>query len=327
MPITNSQYEFIISKYRDRLSRETEARNERVRAIYTAIPELTQLDAELSRIRTQYRAQIIEGDSNALQIVNSAIDETTNKKMKLLAAHGYSPRDLEIQYTCKDCKDTGYLDNGNKCHCLKQEIIKLIYSDSHLSEDLLNEECFDNFSLEYYSDEIDPSTELTYLELAQNALRGSHNFVENFDKEFGNILFYGLPGVGKTFLSNCIAGQLIKNGHSVIYLSAYDFFEAYRSKTFNKDADSVTHLDDIEQCDLLIIDDLGTEFTNSFTITALFQCINTRLLLKKSTIISTNLDPVALRDTYQERIMSRINSTYRYFKLSGEDIRQKRRNK
>lgn len=327
MPITNSQYESIISKYRDRLSKETEERNQRISHIYDALPALRELDNALSNTRTALRQQIISGDANALKTVTTAIDETTSKKNSLLRAAGFDPRDLDIHYTCTDCKDTGYLDNGQKCHCLKQEIIKLLYSDSHLGEDLLREECFDNFSLSYYSSDIDPSTGLTYLELAQNALRGSLNFVENFSKEFDNILFYGLPGVGKTFLSNCIAGQLIKQGHSVIYLSAYDFFEAYRNKTFGKESDSEAHLNEIEQCDLLIIDDLGTEFTNSFTVTALFQCINTRLLLKKSTIISTNLDPATLRDTYQERIISRINSTYKYFKLSGEDIRQKRRNK
>lgn len=327
MPITNNQYESIISRYRDRLSKEIEERNKRINDIYDAIPQLKDLDHKLSDIRTSLRARIIDGDPEALSAVNAAIDETTRQKHSLIRSAGFAPSDLEIHYTCPDCRDTGYYEDGSKCHCLKQEIIRLLYSDSHLDEDLLRHECFENFSLDYYSTDVDPITGLTYLELAQNALRGSRNFVENFGKEFDNILFYGLPGVGKTFLSNCIAGRLISDGHSVIYLSAYDFFEAYRDRTFNKNSDALEHQDEIEQCDLLIIDDLGTEFINSFTITALFQCINTRLLLKKSTIISTNLDPVELRDTYQERIMSRINSTFKYFKLSGEDIRQKRRNK
>ena len=141
--------------------------------------------------------------------------------------------------------------------------------------------------------------------------------------DYQNLLFYGTVGTGKSFLSNCIASALIEKGHSVIYFSAGDLFAKISEYAFRKngrDSDSNPY-EDIYNCDLLVLDDLGTELTNSFVVSQLFTCLNERHLRRKSTVISTNLPMEDLRDRYSDRIFSRIVSNYDICKLSGQDVR------
>ena len=149
-----------------------------------------------------------------------------------------------------------------------------------------------------------------------------HKFVDNFDKETANILFFGGTGTGKTFLSNCIARELLNTSHSVIYLTAIELFTTFQRQDFSRfgeDKDSDANY--LSDCDLLIIDDLGTEVGNTYTNSKLFYVINERMLKKKSTIISTNLSLSEIRDSYSERIFSRITSSYTILKVFGSDIR------
>ena len=149
-------------------------------------------------------------------------------------------------------------------------------------------------------------------------------FIQNFDREPKNFFFYGDTGVGKTFLSHCISRDLIESAHSVIYFTAFELFDLFSKTTFRRDEgdEELRRMHSyIFDCDLLIIDDLGTELTNAFVASQLFLCINERILQKKSTIISTNLDMNAFRDTYTERVFSRISSHYTMRKLLGDDIR------
>ena len=154
-----------------------------------------------------------------------------------------------------------------------------------------------------------------------NALKKAKDFVANFDHSFENLFIYGDTGVGKTFLSYCIAKELLDSTHSVIYYSAFDLFEAFAQKTFSHSEESQDKNDYILDCDLLIIDDLGTELTNSFVSSQFFLCINERILRKKSTIISTNLTLPNFMDNYTERVFSRVSSNYTMIKLIGKDIR------
>jgi DNA replication protein DnaC len=149
------------------------------------------------------------------------------------------------------------------------------------------------------------------------------NFVENFKQDYHNILFYGTVGTGKSFLSGCVASELLKNGHSVIYFSSTGLFDNLARYTFDtkeKEALSAFY-QDLYNCELLIIDDLGTEITNSFVASQLFSCLNERNLRKRATIISTNLSLEELRDRYSDRVFSRITSSYTICKLTGRDIR------
>ncbi len=155
-----------------------------------------------------------------------------------------------------------------------------------------------------------------------------HYFINNFDKTFDNLLFYGRAGTGKTFLINCIAKELIEKSYSVIYLSAVQLFDLLADYSFKRSNTTIYRqisFDELLRCDLLIIDDLGTEMSNSFTESSLFDCLNERLIHQKSTIISTNFSLQELQQKYEERIFSRTAGNYTPLKIFGDDIRIKKK--
>ena len=203
----------------------------------------------------------------------------------------------------------------------KKAAVDLLYRQSNV-EELLKAENFSQFSLDYYSDSLTSTgTPLTSREAAAAALEKSQAFVRNFGSSFENLFFYGDTGVGKTFLSHCIARELIEQSFCVIYFTAFDLFDLFARYTFSSSEEAKDAHANIFDCDLLIIDDLGTELTNSFVSSQLFLCINERILRKKSTIISTNLPLDRFMETYSERTFSRISSNYTIIKLFGNDIR------
>lgn len=186
-------------------------------------------------------------------------------------------------------------------------------------------ESFSAFRREYYSTQRSGREKLSPRENIENVLSASHSFIESFDSKPGqNLLIYGNAGVGKTFLSNCIAGELLNRGKGVIYLTAYQFFDQLADYTFRRGANNAQTLPAFLHCDLLIIDDLGTELNNSFINSQLFLCINERILNKKSTIISTNLSLEQINRSYTERVFSRIIQSYTLLHIYGEDIRIKK---
>ena len=210
---------------------------------------------------------------------------------------------------------------GRRCHCFEQAAINLVYTQSNLKE-ILERENFSTFSFDYYSaDDINPATGRSSLETARDAVAKCHDFIDHFDSTFSNLYLYGDTGIGKTFLSNCIAKELLDRGHSVIYFTAFQLFDILSKGVFKRDEEALLSHRNIFDCDLLIIDDLGTELSNSFTTSQLFLCINERILRQKSTIISTNLGMNQLADIYSERVLSRISSNYTLLKLFGADIR------
>ncbi len=191
---------------------------------------------------------------------------------------------------------------------------------------MLEKENFTAFNEDYFDDKaIEPAIGTTVAQYMKKVRQWCMDFVEDFDQKGGNLLFTGTTGRGKTFLTNCIAKELIDRYHSVIYLSAHDLFEVFSKYRFTHQTEE--EMKDmylfILDCDLLIIDDLGTELNNSFTSSQLFFCINQRLLSQKSTIISTNLSLDRLRDEYTDRVASRMMSNYTVIPLYGEDIRLK----
>ena len=198
----------------------------------------------------------------------------------------------------------------------------LLYTQSNLQE-ILEKENFSTFSLDYYSsNHKDPLTGRSSLEAVQTALHICHEFVDTFSEDFRNILLYGDTGVGKTFLSHCIAKEVMDSSYSVIYFSASRLFDVLAKNMFGKkEEETDDSLEYIYNCDLLIIDDLGTELANTFTISQLFSCLNERILRRKSTIISTNLALDDIKTIYSERIFSRISSHYTMLRLTGDDIR------
>lgn len=324
MALTNSQYDEIQRGYDDRQLHNKDILAARISELYQKIPELQQIEHSIAECSVNSARKFFDGDNDAIADLKQQITALRNRKADLLKSAGYPNDYLQPIYTCPDCKDTGYI-NGQHCHCFTQQAIDMIYTQSNI-KDVLSSENFSTFSLDYYSDtEVNPSTGLTSLQTAQSAYTTCQDFVKNFNINFSNILFYGDTGTGKTFLSNCIAKELLDKGYSVIYFTAFQLFDILSKGIFDKDNKAIDAHQNIFDCDLLIIDDLGTELVNSFTTSQLFLCLNERILRKKATIISTNLNLGQIADLYSERVLSRIAGYYSIIKMFGDDIRMKKR--
>lgn len=319
MSLTNAQYDEIMRQYNQKQLRAHEQAMQRKHEIYSLDPRLAQIDARIASVSVSRARNFIEGNSEALLGLENEIADLSAQKYAILAGLGFSPDDLEPAYECPDCKDTGYI-NGHKCHCFRQAEVDYVYKQSNLRR-ILQKENFQTFRLDYYSpDMIDPESGVSSLDLARHALDQSKAFVRDFSHA-PNLIFSGSTGTGKTFLTNCIAKELLEAGHSVIYFSSFQLFDILARNTFSRSPESSSDYQNIFGCDLLIIDDLGTEMPNSFTISQFFQCLNVRLQRSRSTIISTNLSLGEIADIYSERISSRITSSFTLLKLFGEDIR------
>lgn len=316
----------------------------RKQEVYRCVPELETLDRQLvSNSIAKIKKSLLSGKITPEEPISlqapessasnkSSLSEYEQKKRKLLTEAGFPEDYLEPRYLCPHCKDTGYIDD-KMCKCFKAAAINLLYADSGL-RCALDSENFDTFSYEYYADDItDPMTGLTPYQNIQNAVATAKNFIRHFDTPDSgchNLIICGNTGVGKTFLTNCIARELIQSNHGVVYLSANELLsvlEDYKFKrnTASADVEAINErYAAIHDCDLLIIDDLGTEMTNNFSVTQLFNLLNSRQLQRRPTIISTNLSMQHIKETYSERIFSRIASSYDYIRLFGEDIRLKK---
>ena len=324
MSLNNSQYNAIMRIYNQRQFQDKYEQDQRREEVYQKVPQIRQIEDEISSQAVRCARKLLDGDANAKEELKQHIEDLREQKEVLLSAFGFPADYMEMHYACPECQDTGYVD-GRKCRCLKKEEIRLLYSQSNIEEVLLREN-FDSFSYEYYDDRVViPEIQMTVADYMRQVHTWCKEYVENFEKKGGNLIFTGSTGVGKTFLTNCIAKALIDQYQSVIYLSSNDLFDVFSKNKFHYDTEE--EMKDMYQyildCDLLIIDDLGTELNNTFVSSQLFYCINERLLRKKSTIISTNLSMTMLRDTYSDRISSRIISQYSIIPLYGDDIRTK----
>ncbi len=324
MSLNNSQYNAIMRIYNQRQFQDKYEQDQRREEVYQKVPQIKQIEDEISSQAVRCARRLLDGDTNAKEELKQHIEDLREQKEVLLSAFGFSADYMEMHYICPECQDTGYID-GKKCRCFKKEEIRLLYSQSNIEEVLLREN-FDSFSYEYYDDRVViPEIQMTVADYMRQVHTWCKEYVENFEKKGGNLIFTGSTGVGKTFLTNCIAKALIDQYQSVIYLSSNDLFDVFSKNKFHYDTEE--EMKDMYQyildCDLLIIDDLGTELNNTFVSSQLFYCINERLLRKKSTIISTNLSMTMLRDTYSDRISSRIISQYSIIPLYGDDIRTK----
>lgn len=324
MALNNSQYDTIIRTYEQKQLQTRNALDKRYETVYNQIPEYRAVQQDISELSVRQARKLLEGDESALQELKTQLKTLSAKVTALLTSNGFPADYLEPVYTCQDCKDTGYI-GSQKCHCFRRAVIDLLYTQSNL-KDVLQKENFETFSFDYYSaNHTDPKTGSSSLANIQKAHATALQFVDTFGKDFRNLFLYGDTGIGKTFLTNCIAKDLIDRSFSVIYLSSFEFFDTLAKSKFDNDADAGELNDHIFDCDLLIIDDLGTELANSFTVSQLFLCLNERLLRRKSTIISTNLSLESLVEIYSERTFSRITSNYTMLKLTGDDIRIKKK--
>ncbi len=297
----------------------------RFQEIAQTVPAYADLETQISRLYAKRARQAVTGSASGADEIRTQISDCRRRQQELLASAGYPPDYLELTYDCPDCKDTGFIGD-EKCHCFKRAVVELLYDQSGL-KDILQKENFDTFREDYYDDQADRVLGISPRENIRNVVAVCRRFIRDFDTKGGNLLFYGDTGVGKTFLTNCIAKEMLDTSHTVIYLTAFRLVEILEDTTFGSDDDddySENMMDYILDCDLLIIDDLGTELNNTFVTSKLFYCINERLVREKSTIISTNLSLQELQDAYTERIFSRLVSGFEILKILGDDIRVRR---
>lgn len=320
MALQNFQYDTIMREYSRRQAENRRRLEEHKQEAYSALPRLREIDEEVATLSARKARGLINRTETGLEDLKAAISLLSLERTALLKSNGYPENYLELSYSCPLCQDTGYI-GPNKCTCFRKAEIELLYTQSNLKE-ILKKENFDHFSFKFYSDTIkNEATGLSALETAQKAYHTAKDFVRNFDTHFQNLFLYGNTGVGKTFLSHCIAHDLLESAHCVLYFSAFDLFDLLARSAFSSRKDNSGDEEFIFNCDLLIIDDLGTELTNSFVSSQLFLCVNERIMRRKPTVISTNLELENFSETYSERTFSRIASNYQMVKLIGKDIR------
>ena len=263
----------------------------------------------------EYSKRLIGGEDVKAEMTEK-LSEISAKKEEYLKSIGFSLCDFEPKYSCAKCSDTGVVD-GALCRCFKLRIIEENFKNSNIGSFLKNQS-FENFSLDYYDDAEVAGFPLSPRKTMEKVLRRCTDFADNFDKQKKGLFMTGATGLGKTFLSTCIARELLKKGKSVIYISAVDFFkriEASRFDLYNSDIDM------FENCDLLIIDDLGTEPPGAYAVAVFSDILDKRIMREKMMIISTNRSDTDIEKLYGQRVKSRISGYFKSMFFLGDDIR------
>ena len=323
MAVTGSQYNSIMREYRRIRSEEEQDLRDRTAEVYERIPEMRELDARVgSSALRRYKSFMAGGDSGQIDGFAGELEEISGERARLLREAGYPADYLQMRYRCSICRDTGIAD-GKHCSCYMEKVRRLLFAQSSLKD---SGESWDSMSWDIYDDSrVIPELSMTQLEYMKKVAGFCRHYCEKFDDEGGSILFMGPTGVGKTYLSRCIASSLLDSCHSVIMLTAIELFDVMGRVRIEKTDDDAmkTVYDSLFTCDLLILDDLGSELPNSMTVSELFYVIDHRLGNNRSTVISTNLDLKSMRDIYSERITSRLQRNYTDITLYGEDLRLK----
>ncbi|MBU3110526.1 ATP-binding protein [Clostridium lacusfryxellense] len=284
-------------------------------------PEIIDLDHKIGKLCIELSISALKSINNRdeyLRALKEKIMDLRVRKSELLVSNGFDMEYLNLHYRCTKCRDTGFIGNI-KCTCFKQKVIDVYYTGSEL-KNILKTHNFDNFKLDFYPSRKSELQSESPKKNMEKILSNSMSFLRNFDTSDENLLFYGSSGTGKTFLSHCITKELIDKGFFVVYRTAEELIKALKDIRFNND----NSLEDLLiNCDLLIIDDLGTEQLSDFTKTEMFNLINTKLLKQKKMLVSTNLTLESILKTYSERITSRLLGNFTLCKFFGDDIRIK----
>ena len=285
--------------------------------IYSRIPEIERID---TRLRTQMAELVgltLRGGAELNAAIKALEDESLalqKKKAELLVERGYEMDYLDDIFSCKTCRDTGYF-GGKMCSCLKAMYNAEVTRE--LGTLLKNsDECFEKFDLSLYGDARES------MEIVYNTCR---EYANSFSERSMNLMFQGGTGLGKTFLSACIARVVAGNGHSVCYDTASSALEAFETKKFSRDAQTAENaavkVERMLDCELMILDDLGTEMPTPMSVSALYTLINTRLVNGRKTVISTNLTDAELSKRYNPQICSRLEGEFTKLPFFGSDIR------
>ena len=317
MAYSKETYKKAEQELAQRRSRALAERENHHRIAVETVPEILEAEEKMSRAGLATIKAVGMGAADAKEYIQKLSEinlEAQAQRRLLLKSNGFPEDWLDVHYTCKKCEDKGFV-SGIMCGCFK-ELLKSIEYEKLCSKLPVGNCRFDNFKLDYYPDGAGTSPK----KRMESVLNYCKAYAADFSRRSPSLLLYGKTGLGKTHLSLAIAGYAVEEGYGVIYSSAQNLFNKLEKDKFGK-ADANTE-EAILDCDLLIIDDLGAEFTTQFTVSALYNIVNSRELESKPTIISTNLMPEQLTKAYGERIASRILSNYVMLYFDGSDIRQ-----
>lgn len=317
MAYSKETYKKAEQELAQRRSRALAERENHHRIAVETVPEILEAEEKMSRAGLATIKAVGMGAADAKEYIQKLSEinlEAQAQRRLLLKSNGFPEDWLDVHYTCKKCEDKGFV-SGIMCGCFK-ELLKSIEYEKLCSKLPVGNCRFDNFKLDYYPDGAGTSPK----KRMESVLNYCKAYAADFSRRSPSLLLYGKTGLGKTHLSLAIVGKAVEEGYGVIYSSAQNLFNKLEKDKFGK-ADANTE-EAILDCDLLIIDDLGAEFTTQFTVSALYNIVNSRELESKPTIISTNLMPEQLTKAYGERIASRILSNYVMLYFDGSDIRQ-----
>lgn len=292
-----------------------ESRSEQLR---NEIPELAEIDTILNSTSVKIMSTAVDKDldiNKRMKKIKAENKKLLLKRASVLEKHGYSSDYDSPKYECNLCSDSGYI--GLKlCDCVKKLFNCERYTGTGLGK-ALQENTFENFSLKYYSNK--GRDDLSAREIMEKILTNCKKYTADFNHESDNILMIGGTGLGKTHLSAAIANKVLLKGFYVLYDSAQNVFDLYEAVRYGKEKRE--NIKKYENCDLLIIDDLGAECMTHYTVAVFSSLLNWRILNKKPTIISTNLTPPQIKKSYSERIYSRLMGEFRIMHFSGQDVR------
>lgn len=319
-------YRRAMARLEERKTRREEENARRRKEIYEALPRVRDIDRQLQDTVRQVILSALNRGADpapAVKVLRERNLDLQAERAELLRAHGYPIDALDDVPYCKNCGDTGW--NGAKmCPCLK--LLCQEEQNKELSSMLsLQDQSFDTFDLERYSPQPWPSQPLSPRENMELIRDTCYHYANRFRHTgLRNLFFHGAPGLGKTFLSACIAREVSNQGYSVVYDTAVHIFAQMEAQKFDRDEEAEVSARRYLKCDLLLLDDLGTEVTTPFVQSALYTIVNTRLLEDKCTVISTNLSMKQIRDRYSAQVASRLEGEYHSMFFYGHDIRQQR---
>lgn len=285
-------------------------------ALYQRIPELSSLDNEINRMGVALTRATIANDLDKTTKIRQTMNDLEAKK---IALSGNNQTLLSHSYYCSICKDTGILPDGI-CQCLNQCLAEISFSSYDLKTQA-RLETFESFDLNYYPDQPTSPGSSSPRTNARNIKLNMLGYCKAFETIHENFLFTGPPGVGKTFMSNCIVNKLTEKGYSIVYVTAAHLVSSIQDQIFKEKKTAAHIFEPLLLCDLLIIDDIGAEFSSEYSQKQLYEVIDSRLNAEKNMIISSNLSLLKINEMYDERLSSRIRGYFKTMPFQGDDIR------
>lgn len=318
MAFNRDNYRRIAASYQDKNYNAKQAAERRLSELHRVLPQVAEIDRALNATGMRILQEALKGKEglddriHALEEQNALLLEA--RKVLLIKA-GYPEDYSEVKYECDTCMDVGFVD-GRMCKCMRRALTLAGYESSGVAK-LIAKQNFDTFSLDYY--------EGANRDAMENILARAKDYARGFDgKRMRNLLFMGTTGLGKTHLSSAIAKEVVEGGFDVVYESAQTIFTDFEMEKFGRVAKDEDRTSRYLDCDLLIMDDLGTEMQSSFTVSCLYNLVNTKLIGEKSMIISTNIRKEELLAKYTDRLASRLFGEFEVCLFAGKDVRSQK---